>query len=153
MSILQPSETQKEGEAALSLDTGKLHEEPQIHIHQNSQYGLPIESNHKKFSPTLWAKTLSRSTWSGTVQWGFGFRWIPGAFTGGDGARLLPQQPHTNEDLSIEVVGRVPQDALLQEHEKGVNQSTGFKTARLCHRGMNIQSYSRYFAIGQSMRF
>ena len=40
--------------------------------------------------------------------------WVP--------ARLLPQQPHTNEDLSIEVVGRVPQDALLQEHEKGVNK-------------------------------
>ena len=85
LSILQPSETQKEGEAALSLDTGKLQEEPQIHIHQNSQCGLPIESNHRKFSPTLWAKTLSRSTWSGTVQWGFGFRWIPGAFTGDGG--------------------------------------------------------------------
>lgn len=32
-----------------------------------------------------------------------------------DLVRLLPQQPHTNEDLSIEVVGRVPQDALLQD--------------------------------------
>ena len=32
-----------------------------------------------------------------------------------DLVRLLPQQPHTNEDLSIEVLGRVPQDAALQE--------------------------------------
>lgn len=32
-----------------------------------------------------------------------------------DLVRLLPQQLHTNEDLSIEVVGRVPQDALLQD--------------------------------------
>eukprot|EP00435_Cladocopium_sp_Y103_P015041 s2347_g3.t1 len=32
-----------------------------------------------------------------------------------DLVRLLPQQPHTNEDLSIEVVGRVPQDAVLQD--------------------------------------
>ena len=84
---------------------------------QTNPYGLPIESNHKNFSPTPWAKTLSRSTWSGTVQWGVrdsvGF-WEPSPAAM---ARLLPQQPHTNEDLSIEVVGRVPQDALLQERK------------------------------------
>lgn len=34
----------------------------------------------------------------------------PGRF----GARLLPQQPHTNEELTVEVVGKVPEEAPSQ---------------------------------------
>ena len=30
------------------------------------------------------------------------------------GARLLPQQPHTNEELTVEVVGKVPEEAPSQ---------------------------------------